>query len=69
MSDEEPDSTPATNIERLRGHLEDGTLAAELVDAYRTSINGESASALQAIAEARLKEIRATLESKETSDA
>ena len=28
---------PATNIERLRVHLEDGTLAAKLVDTYRNS--------------------------------
>jgi hypothetical protein len=69
MSDDEPESRTTTNIERLRGHLEDETLAAELVDTYRTGTNGELASALQAVAEARLKEIRATLETKESSDA
>ena len=61
MNYDQPGNTTETNIERLRGHLEDGTLAAELVDTYRASPPEERAAALKAIAASRLAEIRAGL--------
>ena len=69
MSGDVPDITMASNIERLRGHLDDDTLAAKLVDIYRTSAGEERAGALKAIAEARLVEIRAALAAEKLPDA
>ena len=69
MSCDKPDSTAATNIERLRGHLGGETLAAKLVDTYRANAPEERAAALKGIAEARLAEIRAELEKGKPSNA
>jgi len=69
MSTDISHNTAATNIERLRGHLKDGTLAAKLVDTYRTSADGERVAALKAVAEARLVEIRTALASGKLSNA
>jgi hypothetical protein len=68
MSYDRPEETTATNIERLRGHLKDGTLAAKLVDTYRASAPEERAEALKAVAEARLLEIRAALTGEKLSN-
>ena len=59
---------PTTNIERLRGHLEDDTLAAALVDAYCANSESERPAALKAVAEGRLAEIRAALSRAATAD-
>ncbi len=69
MSCDRPDDTTAKNIERLRRHLKEGTLAAKLVDAYRASGPEERTAALKAIAEARLAEIRAALAAEKLSNA
>ena len=69
MSYDRPKETTVTNIERLHGHLKEGTLAAKLVDTYRTSKPEERAVALKAIAEARLLEIRAALTREKLSNA
>ena len=69
MSTDKSQDMTATNIERLRGHLRDGTLAAKLVDTYRTSAEGERTAALKATAEARLAEIRTALASGKLSNA
>lgn len=50
-----------TNTERLREHLDDGSLAAKLVDTYRENASEDRAVALRSVVEARLVEIRATL--------
>jgi hypothetical protein len=69
MSDDQPEETTAlTNIERLRRHLKDGTLAAKLVDTYQASAPEERAVALKTIAEARLSEIRAAHTKEKSSD-
>ena len=69
MSCDQPEDTTVTNIERLRGHLKDGTLAAKLVDTYRASAPEKRAEALKAIAEARLAEIRASLAKEKLTNA
>ena len=61
MSCDQPEDTKVTNIERLCGHLKDGTLAAKLVETYRGSAPEQRPAALKAIVEARLAEIRAAL--------
>lgn len=68
MSYDRPREASVTNIERLRGYLKDGTLAAKLVDTYRASAPEERAAALKTIAEARLLEIRAALTRKKLSN-
>jgi|GEM_PF-5549391 len=69
MSKDQPEEAAVlTNIERLRMHLKDGTLAARLVDAYQTGTPEERAVAFKAIAEARLSEIRKVLTKEKSSD-
>lgn len=68
MSDDQHEETTEMNIERLRRHLKDGTLAAKLVDTYQASAPEERAVALKAIAEARLSEIRTALAKEKLSD-
>lgn len=68
MSYDQPEKTTVTNIERLRGHLKDGTLAAILVDTYRASTPEKRAVALKAVAEARLLEIHTAIKREKSSD-
>ena len=51
-----------TNIERLRSHLEDGSLAGQLVEAFRAAGHEERKSALRAVAEDRLRVLRESLD-------
>lgn len=69
MGCDQPEETTVTNIERLRGHIKDDTLAAKLVDTYRASAPEKRAEALKAIAEARLAEIRAAFVTEKITNA
>ena len=55
------DSMKPANVERLRGHLAPDSLAAKLLDAYRDSGPADREAALKRVAETRLAEIRAAL--------
>jgi hypothetical protein len=52
-----------TNVERLKKNLKSGTLAAQLVGAYETATSEGRSAALQAIVQARLDQVRTSLES------
>lgn len=69
MSCDKPDDSTTTNIELLRRHLKNGTLAARLVDAYRASGPEERSETLKDIARTRLAEIRAARETERMPNA
>lgn len=69
MSCDHPDDSTATNVEHLRRHLKDGTLAARLVDTYCACKPEERSEKLKAIAETRLAEIRDALETEKMTNA
>lgn len=56
-------TTPATNIERLKKNLSDGSLAIRLVAAYESSDGEKRSEALKALLQNRLDQVRSALES------
>jgi len=61
-----PDQTkPQDNIDRLLKHLKNGSLAARLVDARRTTGDGDPAQAMKAVLRERLAQVRIEIDNPE----